>query len=202
MRTLDYNFVEQHKKDFAEKDEAIRLFEFLKGVYEGKQVQERICGSWVDVKLGYDVLGVFDNFRIKPEDDKHKETKYMEQKTEINIEEVNKEMTEFIKKEAEKYKTPPIGVKTIPKRHFYYKDILDKLFETYKAKDKDYGSAFSEMFDELGIDYAYGKLREKINRIKVLRNHPNMVDNEGLEDALLDTAGYAILTLVELKKRK
>ena len=83
-----------------------------------------------------------------------------------------------------------------------YESFLDKLFTTYKAKDKDYGSAFSEMFDELGIDYAYGKLREKINRIKVLRNQPNMVENEGLEDALLDTAGYAILTLVELKKRK
>ena len=57
------------------------------------------------------------------------------------------------------------------------------------------------MFDELGIDYAYGKLREKINRIKVLRNQPNMVENEFFEDALLDTAGYAVLTLVELKKK-
>ena len=83
-----------------------------------------------------------------------------------------------------------------------YGSLLDKLFTTYKAKDADYGSAFSEMFDELGIDYAYGKLREKMNRIKVLRKQPNMVENEGLEDALLDTAGYAILTLVELKKRK
>ena len=83
-----------------------------------------------------------------------------------------------------------------------YGTMLDKLFTTYKAKDADYGSAFAEMFDELGIDYAYGKLREKMNRIKVLRKQPNMVENEGLEDALLDTAGYAILTLVELKKRK
>ena len=83
-----------------------------------------------------------------------------------------------------------------------YGSLLDKLFTTYKAKDADYGSAFAEMFDELGIDYAYGKLREKMNRIKVLRNKLNMVENEGLEDALLDTAGYAILTLVELKKRK
>ena len=83
-----------------------------------------------------------------------------------------------------------------------YGSLLDKLFTTYKAKDADYGSAFAEMFDELGIDYAYGKLREKMNRIKVLRKQPNMVENEGLEDALLDTAGYAILTLVELKKRK
>ena len=83
-----------------------------------------------------------------------------------------------------------------------YGSLLEKLFTTYKAKNADYGSAFSEMFDELGIDYAYGKLREKMNRIKVLRKQPNMVKNEGLEDALLDTAGYAILTLVELKKRK
>ena len=83
-----------------------------------------------------------------------------------------------------------------------YGSLLDKLFTTYKAKDADCGSAFAEMFDELGIDYAYGKLREKMNRIKVLRKQPNMVENEGLEDALLDTAGYAILTLVELKKRK
>ena len=83
-----------------------------------------------------------------------------------------------------------------------YGSLLDKLFTTYKAKDADYGSAFAEMFDELGIDYAYGKLREKMNRIKVLRKQPNMVKNEGLEDALLDTAGYAILTLVEIKKRK
>ena len=58
------------------------------------------------------------------------------------------------------------------------------------------------MFDELGIDYAYGKPREKMNRIQVLRHKPNMVENEGWEEALLDTAGYAILTLVELKKRK
>ena len=83
-----------------------------------------------------------------------------------------------------------------------YGSLLDELFATYKSKNADYGSAFAEMFDELGIDYAYGKLREKMNRIKVLRNKPNMVENEGLEDALLDTAGYAILALVELKKRK
>ena len=83
-----------------------------------------------------------------------------------------------------------------------YCSLLDKLFTTYKDKNADYGSSFTEMFDELGIDYAYGKLREKMNRIKVLRKKPNMVENDGLEDALLDTAGYAILTLVEIEKRK
>ena len=83
-----------------------------------------------------------------------------------------------------------------------YGSLLDKLFATYKKKNADYGSAFAEMYDELGIDYAYGKLREKMNRIKVLRKQPNMVENETLEDALLDTAGYAILTLVERVKRE
>ena len=82
-----------------------------------------------------------------------------------------------------------------------YGSLLEKLFSMYKSNITDYGSEFAEMFDELGIDYAYGKLREKMNRIKVLNKQPNMAENDGLEDALLDMAGYAILTLVELKKR-
>ena len=123
------------------------------------------------------------------------ETKDMEQK-EV-IEEKSDERIALRDKETGRL----IAVKGKFNDEDLYKSFLNKLFTTYKAKDKDYGSAFSEMFDELGIDYAYGKLREKINRIKVLRKHPNMVENEGLEDALLDTAGYAILTLVELKKR-
>ena len=114
--------------------------------------------------------------------------KDMEQKTEIIVEGTDKVFATQV--------TNPQSDEEI------YGSLLDKLFKTYKAKNHDYSNAFSEMFDELGIDYAYGKLREKMNRIKVLRNKPNMVENEGLEDALLDTAGYAILTLVELKKRK
>ena len=136
--------------------------------------------------------------------DKQKEKRNMEQKLEIDRirEERDKiiQNTDFIIEGTDKvfatHRTNIHGDEEI------YSSLLDKLFATYKAKNKDYGSAFSEMFDELGIDYAYGKLREKMNRIKVLRNQPNMVENESLEDALLDTAGYAILTLVELKKRK
>lgn len=115
-------------------------------------------------------------------------TKDMKQKTEIIVEGTDKVFA--------------TQVTNIQSDEEIYGSLLDKLFTTYKAKNHDYSNAFSEMFDELGIDYAYGKLREKMNRIKVLRTQPNMVENEGLEDALLDTAGYAILTLVELKKRK
>ena len=115
-------------------------------------------------------------------------TKHMEQKSKIYVDGTDN--------------TCAIKVTNIQSDEEIYGSLLEKLFTTYKSKNADYGSAFSEMFDELGIDYAYGKLREKMNRIKVLRKQPNMVENEGLEDALLDTAGYAILTLVELQKRK
>ena len=129
-----------------------------------------------------------DNKRISYKRVEQCKTKDMEQKT------------EFMVAGTDKVFATHVG--NVQSDEEIYGSLLDKLFTTYKAKNHDYSNAFSEMFDELGIDYAYGKLREKMNRIKVLRKQPNMVENEGLEDALLDTAGYAILTLVELKKRK
>ena len=83
-----------------------------------------------------------------------------------------------------------------------FEAITTKMLYTYKAKNHDYGNAFSEMYDELGINYGYGKIREKVNRIKVLKDNDAQVANEPLEDALLDCANYCILTLMEYKKRK
>ena len=81
-------------------------------------------------------------------------------------------------------------------------EITKKMLDTYTKKDHDYGNAFSEMYDELGINYGYGKIREKVNRIKTLKDGDAMVENEPLEDALLDCANYCILTLIEHQKRK
>ena len=83
-----------------------------------------------------------------------------------------------------------------------FKDITDKMSDTYKRKNHDYGNAFSEMYDQLGINYGYGKIREKVNRIKTLKDNEAQVANEPLEDALLDCANYCILTLMEYQKRK
>lgn len=83
-----------------------------------------------------------------------------------------------------------------------FKEITDNMSDTYKRKNHDYGNAFSEMYDELGINYGYGKIREKVNRIKTLRDNEAQVANEPLEDALLDCANYCILTLMEYQKRK
>lgn len=83
-----------------------------------------------------------------------------------------------------------------------FKSITDKMSDTYKRKNHDYGNAFSEMYDELGINYGYGKIREKVNRIKTLKDNEAQVANEPLEDALLDCANYCILTLMEYQKHK
>lgn len=83
-----------------------------------------------------------------------------------------------------------------------FNEITSKMSDTYKRKNHDYGNAFSEMYDELGINYGYGKIREKVNRIKTLKDNEAQVANEPLEDALLDCANYCILTLMEYQKRK
>lgn len=83
-----------------------------------------------------------------------------------------------------------------------FKDITDKMSDIYKRKNHDYGNAFSEMYDELGINYGYGKIREKVNCTKTLKDNEAQVANEPLEDALLDCANYCILTLMEYQKRK
>ena len=169
----------------------------------------RIYGGTADaIKAGVSILGgccdsgdcgyAFGEERIFPKKVSEKDVSVFDgYTTEILLRMEQK--TEFMVAGTDKVFATHVG--NVQSDEEIYGSLLDKLFTTYKAKDADYGSAFAEMFDELGIDYAYGKLREKMNRIKVLRKQPNMVENEGLEDALLDTAGYAILTLVELKKR-
>ena len=170
----------------------------------------RIYGGTADaIRAGVSILGgccdsgdcgyAFGEERIFPKKVSEKDVSVFDgYTTEILLRMEQK--TEFMVAGTDKVFATHVG--NIQSDEGIYGSLLDKLFTTYKAKDADYGSAFAEMFGELGVDYAYGKLREKMNRIKVLRSKPNMVENEGLEDALLDTAGYAILTLVELKKRK
>ena len=92
--------------------------------------------------------------------------------------------------------------KTLSEPNVSFEDITKKMFDTYTKKNHDYGNAFSEIYEELGINYGYGKIREKVNRIKVLKDNKALVDNEPLEDALLDCANYCILTLMEYKNRK
>ena len=81
-----------------------------------------------------------------------------------------------------------------------FKEITEKMFETFKAKNHDYGSSFSNLFKECGMTYAYGHMSEKLERVKSLMKAEANVKGEGMKDSLLDLANYAILTVMEIEK--
>ena len=83
-----------------------------------------------------------------------------------------------------------------------YKAITDEMFETFKAKNHDYGNSFAKLFKECGMTYAYGHLAEKLERVKSLMKDEAKVKGEGMKDSLLDLANYAILTIMELDKTR
>ena len=83
-----------------------------------------------------------------------------------------------------------------------FKEITDKMFETFKAKNHDYGSSFSNLFKECGMTYAYGHMAEKLERVKSLMKDDAKVNGESMRDSMLDLANYAILTIMELDKTR
>ena len=83
-----------------------------------------------------------------------------------------------------------------------FNEIIDKMSDTYKRKNSDYGNSFSKLFDECGMTYAYGHLAEKVERINSLRKNDAKVHGESMIDSLYDLANYSILTIMEIEKRK
>lgn len=80
--------------------------------------------------------------------------------------------------------------------------VTKELFETYKAKNHDYGDSFSETFEKLGLISAVTRISDKTNRLQSLAQNEQRVENESLEDTLLDLAGYAIMTVMELREEQ
>lgn len=83
-----------------------------------------------------------------------------------------------------------------------FKEITDEMSDTYKAKNQDSGNSFSNLFKECGMTYAYGHMKEKLERVKSLMKDEAKVKGEGMKDSLLDLANYAILTIMELERKE
>lgn len=83
-----------------------------------------------------------------------------------------------------------------------FRDITNGMYDTFKAKNHDYGNSFGELFEECGMTYAYGHMAEKLRRVKSLMSDEARVKGESMRDSLLDLANYAILTIMELDKTK
>lgn len=89
-----------------------------------------------------------------------------------------------------------------PKKFIAFRDITNDMYDTFKAKNHDYGNSFSELFAECGMTYAYGHMAEKLKRVKSLMSDEAKVKGESMKDSLLDLANYAILTIMELDKTR
>lgn len=76
--------------------------------------------------------------------------------------------------------------------------ICSELTALHERKNHDYGDSFGELFAECGMVYAYGHLKEKLNRLKSLAlDGKKQAVDESIDDTLMDLANYAIMTLVE-----
>lgn len=82
-----------------------------------------------------------------------------------------------------------------------HKEICNKLNETYRKKNTDYGDSFGAMFRELGIITAVIRIGDKFNRLKTLAIKESAeVNDESLKDTLLDMANYCIMTVMEIEE--
>lgn len=81
-----------------------------------------------------------------------------------------------------------------------FRQIANDICELYEAKDRCYGSSFTQTFDKLGIISAVTRISDKYNRLCNLSTNKD-IDNlgESIEDTLKDMAAYCIMTLIELK---
>lgn len=83
-----------------------------------------------------------------------------------------------------------------------FKDILNKMYEIYEKKNADYGNSFSKSYEEFGLVSPVIRLSDKVERLKTLCNKEAQVKDESIIDTLIDIAVYAVLTVLEIKKRE
>lgn len=84
-----------------------------------------------------------------------------------------------------------------------FKKITDEMNALYERKNHDYGNSFSDTFEKLGTVSAVTRMYDKMNRIvSLVSTKEQKVNDESLRDTLIDIANYAVMTIMELDKRK
>ena len=84
-----------------------------------------------------------------------------------------------------------------------FKDITEEMNALYERKNHDYGNSFSETFRKLGIISAATRMLDKMNRIvSLVAKDQQKVNDESLRDTLIDIANYAVMTIMEIDKKK
>jgi hypothetical protein len=81
-----------------------------------------------------------------------------------------------------------------------HKGICEKLNETYRAKNADYGDSFARVRREEGPSAILVRLKDKLYRLEtLLHGAERQVEDENVHDTLLDLANYCMMELVEIE---
>ena len=79
-------------------------------------------------------------------------------------------------------------------------EITEEMIQLYISKNKDYGNAFKQSYDEFGAVMAAIRINDKLNRFKTLIKQNSEVKTESIKDTLIDLANYAVMTIIEINK--
>lgn len=90
-----------------------------------------------------------------------------------------------------------------------FRELTEQIADLHERKNEDYGNAFAKSFQQYesirkgaGLEYAVGRMGDKMARLQNLAFSGKEPNNESIEDNLKDLAAYAIMTLEEYSKRK
>ncbi|BAH82138.1 nucleotide modification associated domain-containing protein [Streptococcus dysgalactiae] len=78
---------------------------------------------------------------------------------------------------------------------------FDKNYQTFLAKNADYGNSFEESLNELGVLAGVTRIMDKFYRLKNLVKSEAKV-KESLADTLKDMANYCLMLAVWLESKE
>jgi hypothetical protein len=79
--------------------------------------------------------------------------------------------------------------------------ICNEVRDLLIRKNHDYGDSFSKQFTKYGVLSGMIRMDDKMRRLETLIGGEEAQVAESIEDTVADLAGYALLTLVELRKQ-
>lgn len=83
-----------------------------------------------------------------------------------------------------------------------FREIATEIANTFARKNNDYGNAFEQSVDKLGIVAGVTPIFNKCNRLITLaKGTESLVKSESLADTLRDMAAYCIMLEMTLEKR-
>lgn len=82
-----------------------------------------------------------------------------------------------------------------------FREIVDKMAETYAKKNSDYGNSFNISVRKYGNIAALTRMSDKFNRIEnLILNGNQQVKDESLLDSLKDLGCYCVMTIMAIEE--